>query len=412
MRQPWAQAKNTALLFRHGGIAVKQGAGARHGLPEAFLLSLGHRLGTGAGKTVGMHEAAVLHDAEIQMGTGGRARGTHKGHNFALIHLLADLEDFRKLQSGVKSAGEGENGADGIFPDVEPLGRTGEMSEAKYARRRRRSRRVSIMSGTVGVLVFMIAIFVFLWNYWLKDIFSTAERVELPNFVGQNYESVVNDNANRSLFDFTVTYSIDPNVPEGQIISQDPEAGRSLMIVPEGIEVTLTVSTGVRESVVPDVLNKSLQEAIVELQNSGFKYEPAYSTSNEVTEGYVISTDPAPGGQLAEGSTVIVTISSGPELRTITMPNLVGYTEDEAINILYNNNLAYADTTYIESEQAAGTVIRQSIEAYEDVEEHTRIYLWVSTGPAETPAPTPTPTPPTQTPGEEFPSGETYFFDW
>ena len=326
--------------------------------------------------------------------------------------LLADLEDFRKLQSGVKSAGEGENGADGIFPDVEPLGRTGEMSEAKYARRRRRSRRVSIMSGTVGVLVFMIAIFVFLWNYWLKDIFSTAERVELPNFVGQNYESVVNDNANRSLFDFTVTYSIDPNVPEGQIISQDPEAGRSLMIVPEGIEVTLTVSTGVRESVVPDVLNKSLQEAIVELQNSGFKYEPAYSTSNEVTEGYVISTDPAPGGQLAEGSTVIVTISSGPELRTITMPNLVGYTEDEAINILYNNNLAYADTTYIESEQAAGTVIRQSIEAYEDVEEHTRIYLWVSTGPAETPPPPPTPTPPTQTPGEEFPSGETYFFDW
>ena len=75
------------------------------------------------------------------------------------------------------------------------------------------------------------------------------------------------------------------------------------------------------------------------------------------------------------------------------MPNLVGYSEDEAIGILNSNNLSYADTTYIESDQEPGTVIRQSIDAYEDVEEHTRIYLWVSLGPKETPEPTPSPTP-------------------
>ena len=80
------------------------------------------------------------------------------------------------------------------------------------------------------------------------------------------------------------------------------------------------------------------------------------------------------------------------------MPNLVGYTESEAINILHNNNLTYADTTYIESEQDEGTVIRQSIDAYESVAEHTRIYLWVSTGPAETPEPTESPEPEETTP--------------
>ena len=108
----------------------------------------------------------------------------------------------------------------------------------------------------------MVAVFVFLWNYWLRDIFSAAERIDLPNFVGADYEDVVNNSSYRELYKFTVTYTIDPTIPEGEIISQDPEAGRSLMIVPEGIEVTLTVSTGVRESTVPDVLNHSRSEEL------------------------------------------------------------------------------------------------------------------------------------------------------
>ena len=307
--------------------------------------------------------------------------------------LLADLEEFRKQQAAAGRAADSAGEDGGVFPDVDPIGRTGEMSRAKYARRRSRSRKVSILSGAVGVLVFMIAVFVFLWNYWLSDIFSAAERVDLPSFVGEDYESVVNDSSYRGLYKFTVTYSIDPTVPEGRIISQDPEAGRSLMIVPEGISVTLTVSTGVREASVPNVVNKSYQEAVVELQNAGFKVERREAADDSVTAEYVISTDPAPGESLAEGSTVFVTVSTGPSVQTMTMPNLVGRTEDEAISLINSSNLVYADSTYIESDQEKGTVIRQSIAAYEEVEERTRIYIWVSTGPAETPEPTPSPTP-------------------
>ena len=307
--------------------------------------------------------------------------------------LLADLEEFRKQQAAAGRAADSAGEDGGVFPDVDPIGRTGEMSRAKYARRRSRSRKVSILSGAVGVLVFMIAVFVFLWNYWLSDIFSAAERVDLPSFVGEDYESVVNDSSYRGLYKFTVTYSIDPTVPEGRIISQDPEAGRSLMIVPEGISVTLTVSTGVREASVPNVVNKSYQEAVVELQNSGFKVERREAADESVTAEYVISTDPAPGESLAEGSTVFVTVSTGPSVQTMTMPNLVGRTEDEAISLINSSNLVYADSTYIESDQEKGTVIRQSIAAYEEVEERTRIYIWVSTGRGPPPEPTPPPTP-------------------
>lgn len=326
--------------------------------------------------------------------------------------LLRDLEDFRKQQAAANlGSGSDEDVEilDVITPDVHPIGKAGELSKEKYARRRRRSRKVSILSGACGVLVFLIAVFVFLWNYWLRDIFSVAERINIPNFVGASYEDIVNSSEFKKLFNFEVNYAIDPDVPEGQIISQDPEADRSMMVVPEGIDVSLTVSTGVRQTVIPDVTNKHYQEATIELQNAGFIVEIANTeASDTVTVDYVISTDPAPGEELAAGSTMFLTVSAGPSIKLVTMPNLVGSTEKDAIARIESSNLSYGDTTYIHSDYDEGTVIRQSIDAYSDVEEHTRIFIWVSLGPETTPTPepTPSPTPPAESAGPGY-----YFAD-
>lgn len=326
--------------------------------------------------------------------------------------LLRDLEDFRKQQAAANlGSGSDEDVEilDVITPDVHPIGKAGELSKEKYARRRRRSRKVSILSGACGVLVFLIAVFVFLWNYWLRDIFSVAERINIPNFVGASYEDIVNSSEFKKLFNFEVNYAIDPDVPEGQIISQDPEADRSMMVVPEGIDVSLTVSTGVRQTVIPDVTNKHYQEATIELQNAGFIVEIANTeASDTVTVDYVISTRPGAGEELAAGSTVFLTVSAGPSIKLVTMPNLVGSTEKDAIARIESSNLSYGDTTYIHSDYDEGTVIRQSIDAYSEVEEHTRIFIWVSLGPETTPTPepTPSPTPPAESAGPGY-----YFAD-
>lgn len=324
--------------------------------------------------------------------------------------LLGDLEEFRKQQA---AANVGSGSADEsdveilseIPPDVRPLGKGGELSKEKYARRRRRSKKVSILSGVCGVLVFMIAVFVFLWNYWLRDIFSVAERINIPNFVGKNYEDIINSTEFNKIFNFSVNMTVSPDVPAGQIISQDPEADRSMMVVPEGIDMVLTVSTEVKQTPIPDVTNKHYQEAIIELQNAGFIAEiGGTEASDSVTVDYVISTDPAPGEQLAAGSTVFITVSAGPSIKVVTMPNLVGLTEKDAIARIESSNLSYGDTTFIHSDYDEGTVIRQSIEAYSDVEERTRIFIWVSLGTETTPTPEPTLPPVTESsdPGYVF----------
>lgn len=338
--------------------------------------------------------------------------------------LLSDLENFRQLQAvaAAKTADvapssevtEGleqpEDDEDSV-PDVQPLGRTGEMTKEKYKLRRTRSRKVSILSGVCGVLVFLLAAFIFLWNYWLKDIFSVAERVNVPSFVGMNYQEVIDNTDYTSIFSFSIELAIDPSVPDGEVIAQDPEADRSMMIVPEKIPVTLTVSTGVVETEVIDVTLKQYQEATIELQNAGFHVEAIYEPSDSVDEDYVIRTQPAAGESIAAGDTVYIYISAGPEIKTVTMPQLVGMTLDAALARLESSGLDYGEPTYLASEYDEGTVIRQSVAAYEEVDEHSRIYLWVSSGPEETPSPSPTPTPtPESTPTPPPTSTPLYYF--
>lgn len=110
-------------------------------------------------------------------------------------------------------------------------------------------------------MVLSISLFIFLWNFWLRDIFSPAERVELPNFTGSNYEAVVNNAELAALYRFNVVYVIDTENESGLILSQNPDPGRSMMVTPEGIEVELSVSTGMVFSPVPDVVNMDYREA-------------------------------------------------------------------------------------------------------------------------------------------------------
>lgn len=290
--------------------------------------------------------------------------------------LLSDLEAF--IHTPVTIDGES---ADYENPDVKPVRSSTELSRERYRLRRRRSDVVSFMSGTFGLLVLAVALFVFLWNFWLKDVFSPAERIALPNFEGSNYESIINNTELSSLYKFNVIYISDDSVEPGIVISQSPAAGRSMMVTPSGIEVDLTVNAGVSLTSVPDVLNTDYRDAMRNLRAAGFNVEIENAASDSYTKDYVIATSPVAGEQLSSGSTVYITVSAGPEIQYVSMPNLVGSTEDSAISRIESSNLSYGGSDRVVSDYEAGTVIDQSISSSESVAEHTKVYLTVSSGP-------------------------------
>ena len=290
--------------------------------------------------------------------------------------LLSDLEAF--IHTPVTIDGES---SDYENPDVKPVRSSTELSRERYRLRRRRSDVVSFMSGTFGLLVLAVALFAFLWNFWLKDVFSPAERIALPNFEGSNYESIINNTELSSMYKFNVIYISDDSVEPGIVISQSPAAGRSMMVTPSGIEVDLTVNAGVSLTSVPDVLNTDYRDAMRDLRAAGFNVEIENAASDSYTKDYVIATSPVAGEQLSSGSTVYITVSAGPEIQYVSMPNLVGSTEDSAISRIESSNLSYGGSDRVVSDYEAGTVIDQSISSSESVAEHTKVYLTVSSGP-------------------------------
>ena len=268
-------------------------------------------------------------------------------------------------------------------PDVKPVRSVSELSKKSFARRRRRADRVSFLSGSFLLLALCIAVFVLLWKYWVADILAPAERFELPDFVGKSYEQLENDPEILNRYRFEVTFVVDEDSPPGLVLKQEPKAGRSVMLVPSGVAVNLEVSTNSSQVAVPDLINRNYVDALLLLQNAGFVCEIENATSDTVSRDYVISSSPAAGEEISYGSTVYITVSSGPEILFVDVPNLVGISEDAAKAKLEAARLSYGGAEHVSSDFEAGTVIGQIPEAFSQIEEHSKITLVISSGPGE-----------------------------
>ena len=293
--------------------------------------------------------------------------------------LLDDMDAF--TQSQLRGDIEVEEEEPLENPSVVPVRSVSELSQAQYRLRRRRSGRVSYLTGSFGVLLAALGLLVFLWNFWLKDIFSPAERIALPNFVGTSYDTITTDAALNSLYNFEVIFVVNTDSAPGIVLSQSPDPGRSMMVTPEGIDVSILVSTGNTQSVIPDVLNMDYRSASAALRQLGFYVEIQNTVSDSYTQDSVVRSTPDAGVELGTGSTVTLLVSCGVEINTIVMPNLIGLSENAAIAQLENNGLSYGGSEYASSDLAQGTVIGQSTGAFAEIEEHSKVILRVSTGP-------------------------------
>ena len=123
-------------------------------------------------------------------------------------------------------------------------------------------------------------------------------------------------------------------VRKGRVIDQDPSADA---IVPKGTTITLTVSTGPNLVAVPDVTKKSQADATNAMETAGFVVSVKQTMSETVPKGNVISQSPNAGTKLAKGSTVTLTVSTGPP--PVKVPNLLCMTRKQAQDALNHAGL-------------------------------------------------------------------------
>ena len=169
-------------------------------------------------------------------------------------------------------------------------------------------------------------------------------------------------------------------VEKGQIISQDPQDGKT---VEKNTTIGVIISSGPAENSenavdIPNVVGQSESDASAALAAKGFNVSKTTSYSSSVAEGYVISQTPEGDTQGKEGDTITLEISLGSE--KITVPDVVSTykSEEQAKELLSQFNVS---TTTKYSDKDAGIVIGQSLAEGTQADQGASITITVSLGP-------------------------------
>ena len=251
-------------------------------------------------------------------------------------------------------------------------------------------------SGKRGVLVgavtvAAVAVVIVLFKTILGSFApAVVDQYQVPDLYNMTIEEAENDPRIEGVFEIQKAGSeFSADVPEGHILRQDPkkeETRKGSQLV-----IQVWVSAGEETGEVPDLENKSEQDAriLLEKLNKEYNLELTVETpeelkqfSEEITEGYVIKTEPAQGEILKKGDTVKLILSKGPDIKPVTVLPFVGMSIDSVLSQLESYKLTCdaADVEVVDSDKPGGTIVWQSPASGETVPEWTTIKFRVSAG--------------------------------
>jgi eukaryotic-like serine/threonine-protein kinase len=207
---------------------------------------------------------------------------------------------------------------------------------------------------------------------------TQVSDVPLPSFTGKTLTEV-QENKEYQNFTFVTENKNDATQKAGIILNQNPKAGT---IVKANAEITLTVSSGGKPITVPDVANKTEDEAIADLKKANLAYKIIPVADEKTAEGHVKNTDPAAGTQVNEGSTTVnVYVSTGTSGEKISVPAVIDQNIDDAKTAIIAAGLTVGEiTTKDDSNKAKDTVLETNPLPGVKVDKGSAVKLVVSSG--------------------------------
>lgn len=253
-------------------------------------------------------------------------------------------------------------------------------------RRKQNSSMLPIIAGITAaflIIAGLCAIYIFstLVESTKRDL---SETHHIENFIGKMYDDEFKaERESEGYYRIHVEEVYDADTPENTIIGQSPKEGEARKVIPgqQYCDLMLTVSMGVQRLKLPDFTIMEYRAVEEEMKAIGLTSEVVQDYHDTILSGYVVSTDPAPGDEIAAGGKVTLHVSKGQHIVETTVPNFIGKTEAEAMQELTNANLGLGNVEYEKSNEQKGTVIWQSVAAYTGVpEKATTIDFKVSLG--------------------------------
>ena len=273
--------------------------------------------------------------------------------------------------------------------------------EARAEEKRSKTATIAIIACSAVAIIAIICFLIAISN---GGLFQDQPLVTIPDLKGEMYQSLP------AYGNFTVKIleqQYSEEFKKGQIMEQKIEPGTEVEV---GTDLYVIVSMGPEPKEDEPLLMEDLtanggmkvEEARSYLEAMGFRVLPFESSNDEFEEGRVYKTEPAAGTELKAGQTIKIYISTGPAVKTVVMPDLVGMDYNAARQMLLD--LGFSVVTYEtkESDAPEDEVIEQPFEKDTKVDVTERIILTISEGPAPTEPPTEAPTQkPTEAPTEK-----------
>ncbi|MGW7365848.1 Stk1 family PASTA domain-containing Ser/Thr kinase [Streptomyces sp. NPDC054841] len=236
-------------------------------------------------------------------------------------------------------------------------------------RRQKKSNTSTILLVLAGLLVLVGAILIG------KSVFGggggDTGKINVPQLVGKPLAEAQRLGTNVNV-KVVPAGSARCEQPKNSVCSQTPASGK----MNEGDTIQVVVSQGAPLVEVPDVTEKSEENATKQLRNKGFDVETE-SVDSDQEAGTVVSQSPDGNTKAEKGSTVTLKIA---KQSTKPVPDVVGQQFDPANQQL--TTLGYTVVRQdVDSEQPLGQVIAQDPTAGSKEPKGTTVTLQVSKGP-------------------------------
>ena len=232
-----------------------------------------------------------------------------------------------------------------------------------------------VLSSIIGlILLFAITI-------GLTIGISNATRpkdVEIPNLVGKTVDEAKDILKQNKLNYVEESQEYNTEVPEGQIISQNPPYVQGRRIK-ENTDVKVVISKGTETTTVPKLKGLTKEEAQDAADKAKIKLDFQEETSKTVEAGVIIKQEKAEGETVNAGDTIKVYISIGTGIKQVKVVSVVGQDEETAKQTLQDLGLVIEKVNYSKDKtQSNGVVLEQSVSAGTTVDEGSKITLTVN----------------------------------
>jgi len=281
-----------------------------------------------------------------------------------------------------------------------------DLTADEYRAVKTRASSTSILVGIFSIMVFLIVVVVFMWQFLLKDIFRPQDREQIiiPNFINRRHEDIKANEEYSDMFDFIEREVYSEDFSPGIVISQNPAADNRMSPPLPGrkTRIELVISLGSappRE--MPDLIGKLYSVAYNELISLGLDLDiEGLQVASDEPVDYVIETVPASGEMLARGYRVTIRYSGGPSIVMVSVPEMILPTTETAFRSAFRGlELELDIDRYTSHDHAEGTVTFIHPQGIE-VPAGSRIIVHISAGPPEV---IPTEEPPTDPPPTDPP---------